>query len=267
MKTAACPSNGCELPPLSRTLMNLFALYSRGYLGRHFHSMRIAKNGMPPYIGARPLVVYLNHAAWWDPLVCLMLAREFFPERRSFAPIDAAMLARYAFFRRLGFFGIEPGTRQGARTFLRMAETILHSSSRALWLTPQGRFADVRERPAKLQKGLGALAAREPGAAFVPLAVEYSFWTEPQPEILVCFGAPVVPLETRSSACWTRLFAAELQAAQDQLEVLSRRRDPADWLVLNRGRAGVGTVYDTWRRLRARVSGTRFAAEHSGGVG
>jgi hypothetical protein len=177
------------------------------------------------------------------------------------------MLERYAFFRRLGFFGIEPGTRQGALTLLRTAETILDSPLNVLWLTPQGRFEDVRERPAALHKGLGALARRELGAVFLPLAIEYTFWTEPRPEILVSFGTPIVPLETRPSAEWTRRFAEELQAAQDRLAALSRLRDPSGWLTLSRGRTGVGTVYDTWRWLRAKVRGMPFAAEHSGEAG
>ena len=73
---------------------------------------------------------------------------------------------RYGFFKHLGFFGIEPQTQRGARTFLRTTHALLASSLNAVWLTPQGRFVDVRERPLRLQKGLGALAVREPGAIF-----------------------------------------------------------------------------------------------------
>ena len=37
----------------------------------------------------RPIVIYLNHASWWDPLVCLYLARRFFRDWTSVAPIEA----------------------------------------------------------------------------------------------------------------------------------------------------------------------------------
>jgi 1-acyl-sn-glycerol-3-phosphate acyltransferase len=195
--------------------------------------------------------------------VCLLLAREFFVDRTSFAPIESAMLARYGFFRRLGFFGIEPRTAHGARTFLRTAHAILASSAHALWLTPQGRFMDVRERPLRLEDGLGALAAREPDAAFMPLAIEYAFWTEPRPEILVAFGEPILARDSQTPAAWTRTFTDALEAAQDELAARSCRRDPADWLTLGRGRTGVGPFYDAWRRLRARLRGESFVAEHS----
>ena len=51
---------------------------------------------------------------------------------------------------------------------------------------------DVRERPLRLQSGLGALATQSQNSIFVPLAIEYTFWDEPRPEILVSFGEPPV---------------------------------------------------------------------------
>jgi hypothetical protein len=39
-------------------------------------------------------------------------------------------------------------------------------------------------------------------------------------------------------------------------------RDAAQFEVLVGGRAGVGGVYDLWRRLRARLRGEAFRSEH-----
>ena len=64
-----------------------------------------------------PLVIYSNHASWWDPLVGLVLKSEFFADRTPFAPMDAAMLERYKLFARLGFFGVEQHSRRGAIAF------------------------------------------------------------------------------------------------------------------------------------------------------
>ena len=185
MKVVTQEASRAALPHVSSGLLKVFAAYTRGYVRRHFHSFRILKSGLPPRDLARPLVIFLNHASWWDPLVCLLLSREFFPDRTSFAPIDAAMLERYGFFKHLGFFGIEQQTATGARKFLRTMRAILASSRNAVWLTPQGRFMDVRERPLRLQSGLGALATQSQSTLFIPLAIEYAFWTEPRPEILV----------------------------------------------------------------------------------
>ena len=247
-------------PRVSTGVLKVFAAYTRGYVRRHFHALRILQSGLPPRDETRPVVIFLNHASWWDPLVCLLLAREFFPGRSSFAPIDSAMLERYGFFQHLGFFGVEQGTGRGARTFLRTAHALLSSPRHALWLTPQGRFTDVRERPPGLQNGLGALATREPHAVFIPLAIEYVFWTEPRPEILVSFGEAILP--NAGSADWTHAFTDALETTQDALAASSCRRDTAEWLNPNRGKSGVNAIYDAWLWLRARVRGEKFASDH-----
>ena len=250
------------VPRVSPGFVKLFAAYSRGYLRRRFHAVRVLKSAFPPLDCPQSLVIYLNHAAWWDPLVCLSLSRKFFARRTSFAPIDAAMLERYRVFKQLGFFGVEHGTTRGARTFLRTAQATLASSTNALWLTPQGRFVDVRERPLRLQDGLGALAARNPNAAVIPLAIEYAFWTEPRPEILVAFGQPIVPATDQTADEWAHIFGDALENTQDKLAARSCRRNAADWVVLNRGKSGVHAIYDAWRSLSARFRGQSFAREH-----
>lgn len=258
------------LPRVSAPLLRAFGAYSAWYVRRHFHAIRILKNGLPPSPKVRrPFVIYLNHASWWDPLVCLLLARQYFRDRLSFAPIDAAMLERYAFFKRLGFYGVEPGTRRGAADFLRTSCRLLKPVHHMLWLTPQGRFVDVRGRPVELQRGLGALAARMEKALFVPLAIEYAFWTEPQPEILLSFGPPVAPEHVIISETndWTEIFASKLEATQDRLAEMSCRRNPSDWRLLDRGTSGVNGIYDAWRWMRARVSGTAFVREHGAAKG
>lgn len=264
MKGRAAPRARAECPHVSAQVMRVFAAYTRRYLRRRFHGMRILRSGLPPRDLAGPVVIYLNHAAWWDPLVCLLLSREYFAARSSFAPIDAAMLDRYGFFRHLGFFAVEQNTTRGARTFLETSRTLLASPGNALWITPQGRFVDVRERPLRLQEGLGALAARVPGVTFLPLAIEYPFWTEPQPELLVTFGQPIVSTSELSGggAEWTQVFTSALEATQDILEAASQRRAPEEWVVLNHGKSRVSAVYDVWRRVRAGLRGERFAPEH-----
>ena len=123
---------------------------------------------------------------------------------------------------------------------------------------------DARERPIRLRDGLGALAARESGVPFVPLAIEYAFWTEPRPEILVAFGEPIVPSDEapQTAAEWTRRFTDALETTQDELAARSCRREAAEWGTLIRGKSGVGGIYDAWRWLRARMSGEKFVPEH-----
>ncbi len=239
------------LPEISRPWLHFFGRYATSYLRRHFHSVRLL--GAPlPNDTAGPLVVYLNHAAWWDPLVCLFLARQFFPEWNCYAPMAAAALNRYRFFHRLGFFPVEIGTARGAAQFLHNSEAILERPGSALFLTPQGKFADVRA-PLQFAPGIEHLATRVPQARFLPLAIEYTFWEERKPEVLLAFG------ETRPNG-----FSDRLAAVQTKLAAAAERRQPNEWTTLLKSRGGVSLPYDLWRWLRARVRGERFTRNHSG---
>jgi 1-acyl-sn-glycerol-3-phosphate acyltransferase len=264
MKVVTQEASRAALPHVSSGLLKVFSAYTRGYARRNFHSCRILTTGLPPRDLARSLVIFLNHASWWDPLVCLLLSREFVADRTSFAPIDGSMLQRYGFFKHLGFFGVEQQTAAGARRFLRTMRAILASSRNAVWITPQGRFMDVRERPLRLQSGLGALATQSQNTIFVPLAIEYTFWDEPRPEILVSFGEPIIlGRETPGSAQeWTKRFNDALEETQDELAERSCRRNSSEWIVLNRGKSGVNPIYNSWRWLWARISRQEFVREH-----
>lgn len=254
------------LPAISPLLLRWFTWYCRGYLRRHFHSLRVSRAGLPSDTRGLPLVIYTNHASWWDPLVGLVLKTEFFSERALFTPIDAVMLARYRMFAKLGFFGVEQHRRGGAVQFLRTSEAILKSPHHLLAVTPQSRFADVRERPVHFQAGLGHLAMRVERALFLPMATEFVFWEERLPEILVRFGEPVEVRREHAAVFthdyWTGLFEQKIEATQDALSVESQRRNPSEFQTLLLGGAGQGGIYDLWRAWKARLGGDSFRKEH-----
>ena len=255
-----------RIPTISRQLLRWFTWYSRRYIRRHFHTLRVSLAGLPPDARGLPLVFYSNHASWWDALVCLVLKQEFFPGRMAFAPIEAAMLKRYKMFGKLGFFGVEQGSGRGAIHFLRTGEAILRSPQALLAVTPQGRFADVRERPVRFEGGLGHLAVRIEQALFVPVALEYVFWDERLPEILVRLGDPVQVRPEHAAAFdakyWTGLFEQRLTETQDALAVETQLRDGKCFQTILRGGAGQGGIYDLWRWLNAKVRGEQFRKEH-----
>lgn len=256
-----------ETPHVSNRLVRLFTRYSRGYVRRHFHGVRILKSHkLVADFRRLPAVVYLNHAAWWDPLICLLVAAEYFPNRTSFAPIDADALRKYRFLEKLGFFGIDPTSARGAATFLRTASTILEAPERMLWVTPQGKFTDVRSRPVAFRGGLAALAGRVGPTVFLPMALEYTFWEERLPEVLVAFGTPLFSQQHQNSCGatdWNAALEAHIQDTQDVLAEASQRRDPDEWEVLSRGAAGTTAIYDLWRQARAAIRREGFSAEHS----
>src|SRR5690606_11757938 len=161
-------------------------------LRKSFRAVRVAKPGVPTVSHELPLVIYANHPSSWDVVLVPVLLTRLFPSRRSFAPIDAVALQRYGFMRRLGLFGVAQDSYEGASLFLRVGRNILSQPDTLFYLTPQGRFTDVRDRPVKLRPGLAHLLSQVPRVTVLPLAVEYPFWDESAPEALVRFGEPMI---------------------------------------------------------------------------
>jgi phytoene desaturase len=247
-------------------MVRWFTRYSRRYLGRSFHTVRLARDGKPVDPQGDPLIVVLNHPSWWDPLMGIVLADRLFNSRQHYVPFDASTLANYGFFRKLGFFGVEQGTLRGAAEFLRTGLAILSRPDTALWVTAQGRFADPRERPLTLSPGVGHLARRLGRGVILPLALEYPFWEEKYPEALARFGMPLVIGDHAglSAQEWTGCIEHELTSTMDLLARDAIARNAEAFEVVLGGSAGVGGIYDRWRRFKAWLRGEPFRASHGG---
>jgi 1-acyl-sn-glycerol-3-phosphate acyltransferase len=243
--------------------------YARRYLRKSFHSVSVVRGCSPSVGDAEPLVVYLNHASWWDPLIAMHLAAVELPGRTLYAPFDAGALSRYPVFEKLGFFGVEQETRSGAASYLRTAREVLARPGGSLWITPEGRFVDPRERGVRFKPGLahvvGDLARTHPDARVIPLAIEYPFWEERLPEALACWGTPIrvgdhAPFD---KGAWDELLATQLRATQARLAERSLARDADSFRVLLGGTEGVGGPYEAVRKLAARATGRRYQPNHS----
>ena len=251
------------LPRRWHWLIRGFRRYCTRYVRKHMHAVRLSCSGAALPNTDEPILVVLNHSSWWDPLIGIVLSHRF-TGRDQFAAIDAVAVNRYAFFKRLGFIGVDRRSLRGAVEFLRIGHLILSEPNRAFWVTAQGRFTDVRERPLNLRSGVGHLAARLERGFVLPLAIEYSFWNERSPEALARFGEPI-PIAEHPGLVgkqWTQLIEDALTETLDVLNVDAMSRDPAKFTTLLSGRAGVGGVYDWWRCLKDWLRRERFDASH-----
>lgn len=231
------------------------------------------------------LVVYANHASWWDPLTAIFVAQQLFGDFPMYAPIDADALRKYPMFARMGFFGVEQHSLRGAAHFLRMADRILSRPGVSLWITPEGRFADVRDTSTSLMPGLAHLGwkfsrsrqavrsasadASSPPATsrrvwFIPAAVEYTFWEERQPELLFWFGQPISAADMHGAGKtqWDQMLTERLRSAQGDLANAVIARDASQFEILVGGRSGSFAVYDWWRKAVGLLRGQRVQVEH-----
>jgi len=250
-------------PHISPSVLSFFRHIVRGYLRRHFRAVRIAgASRLSTIAPGTPLIVFANHSSWWDPMVCVLLAHRLLPQRKHFGPMDAAALERYGFLKRIGIFPVEMNSARGAAQFLRTGLQLLAQDA-VLWITPQGRFADSRERPLVFKPGLARLAHRAgPGCVVLPLALEYIFWDERLPETLLEFGAPILVGDSSLEDLALRLPQA-LQAAQDSLREKAMARDPLQFDLLADGTAGTGGWYGFGKRLFSRLTRRPYQPDHT----
>ncbi|WP_051092971.1 lysophospholipid acyltransferase family protein [Methylobacterium sp. 77] len=239
--------------------------YFDRFLRRHMNALRLARWGVPDVAGhSGPIVVTLNHPAWWDAAVVILLAGRLFPDRTSHAPFEAEALAKYAVFSRIGAFAVDLASARGAAQFLRQSRAILGAPGQMLWITAQGRFVDVRTRPLDLRGGVARLPEIAPDALFVPLALDYAFWEERGAEAFAAFGTPVRGADLLALPRPERLarMEADLTATLDRLSADVIAREPGRFTILTAGGKGVGGIYDGWRRMRAVLTGRRFDPAH-----
>ena len=264
MQPTHSTSADAAMPRVSPLLRKGFGRYVRRYVRRHFNATRLAQGTVPHIPADHAVMCYANHPGWWDPLSAILLHDRYFAPRTFYAPMDARALSSYPIFTKLGFFGIELSSVHGSKEFLRISRRLLSDNQSALWLTPAGRFSDVRERPA-FQPGLAHLAATCRNVTVVPLAIEYCFWEERTPELLLEFGAAVSIGERtvrRPKAEWQAEFERAMAAAQDSLASKSIARAYDQFEVLCDGRAGVGGFYEMLRRTLSTWRGKTFRARH-----
>jgi 1-acyl-sn-glycerol-3-phosphate acyltransferase len=203
-----------------------------------------------------PFLGLLSHASWWDPLVGLLVWRQLLPDRDLRMPMDAEQLERFGFFKRLGVFGIDPDDPASLDAMRRFVLDHFATGTRpALGLTPQGRFTDPRE-PVRLRPGAAAIAAAAPAdTAVVAIAVEYVFWQDQRPEILISATRCPRPTGPASTTGWHRAMTDAFTDATRRLAAAAIARDPESFVDLAGGRDRIHPMMDAWLRLTGRGGG------------
>ena len=238
----------------SKLITNWFVRYVMRLFRRRFHSFRIASDGLRTFrdleSSKRPAIVLLNHSAWWDPLVGVVVAQGENTRRPLLAPIDRKQLERFKFFRKLGFFGIDPEDPEALADMREYVIDAFQADPRTwLWLTPQGRFTDVRS-PVRIRPGAARIAAAIPDVDVISLTIEYVFWQDSKPEVLIRFAR--IETEQTSTSGWQRAMTDGMQANADALSRLVQTRDDDAFQTLIDSGTRNSFIYDIYLRIRGR---------------
>lgn len=194
-------------PVSRRWLLNGFFWYARRLVRRNFYLFATDLSSfdyhtLPPSV---PLVIFSNHPSWWDPIVGMLLCETYFKDRVFYAPIDADALKKYRVFQKLGYFGIQANSRKGATDFIEQSSYVLSLKTGSLWITPEGRFTDIRDTRQPLMPGLAHLTSMTPCIHGIPLAIEYVFTEERRPLVLCKLGCALSENQSENqSAKWDK---------------------------------------------------------------
>lgn len=248
---------------------SLFARWLRGHIARRFHAVRMTRGSRAAFEAAArspgPVLLACNHQSWWDPLVGFLMHATWFGDRPPLVPMDRTQLEKFRFFRKVGTFGVDPDDAGGMRPFLRHVESRFASGPRTvLMMTPQGRFVDPRD-PVATRPGAAMVAARAPGIHVLAVAIEYAFWTDQRPEVMLHAAAVAPPAGPEDARAWQEAIERAMNANAAGLAHAVRGRDPGAFeLVLGGGSARIHPVYDAFLRLTGR--GTAIDTAHRGGA-
>ncbi len=226
----------------------------RPALWSHFDRVWIKLEGAIPQTSDGPLIVYMNHASWWDGYMACVLNRLVLRSRfQGYAMMEEQQLKRYRFFSWSGAFSIH---RQDARSAMRsvryIGRLLAERRNRCLYMFPQGEIAPNDRRPLKIFSGAAHIARRAGGATLWPVALRYEFRGEQRPEVFIRSRPP----HQATAGAGTRALASEigvrLTAACNALRDEFTSGDLGGYRMLLRGRAGVNRVFDMARALLPR---------------
>jgi hypothetical protein len=98
----------------------------------------------------------------------------------------------------------------------------------------------------------------------VPVAIEYVYWNERLPEILVNIGEPLEIADgtMEDARTWTNLLSYAMAASLDELAMLAMERDPYAFETILSGSGGIGGVYEIWKRFTCAIAGRPYHHDH-----
>jgi 1-acyl-sn-glycerol-3-phosphate acyltransferase len=244
------------LPAPDRRLARAFRWYLARLARRQFTAVHWSG---PPMAGAfdpaRPVIFVANHTNWWDGFLACLTTGALGLDFQVL--MEAAHLARYPFFRRVGAI---PLRRTGA--FARHADLMAARGAvrpgTGLWVFPQGARRPAAERPARFERGAAALALAHPTPVQVwPVAIRYAFVGEQRPEAFVGLGEPWTPARTDPTdrRALTSAMEGRLLETLDRLDDRLAREDLAGFIPLVRGAASINKRLDRVRHALGLLDG------------
>jgi 1-acyl-sn-glycerol-3-phosphate acyltransferase len=166
-----------------------FRFYVNLLMKRHFKAIRVTGD-IPDE--ERSLVLIGNHFSWWDGFMAFWLNNHLLNKRFHVMMLEE-QLAKRRFFRGIGAFSIQPGSRSMMES-LNYASDILADTHNMLVIYPQGRIETSYVKRIRFGGGLsrilGGVSGPPPAILFYVALVDYFSFPKPTLNIYL---RPYVP--------------------------------------------------------------------------
>ncbi|OQX69797.1 MAG: hypothetical protein B6A08_02640 [Sorangiineae bacterium NIC37A_2] len=174
----------------------LMRVYIRARMRRAFHDvLALGLFEARATVASEPVILALNHVAWWDALLLTVLEGELGAE--GFALMDASSLRELSFFRRLGALSLDRAHPKKALSDLDRAAHLLDRAGRFVAIFPRGAQRPSHF-PLEFRSGIFHLQKRSQ-ATILPIALRYEFLENARPSLLISLGEPL-PFEEGARA-------------------------------------------------------------------
>jgi chlorobactene lauroyltransferase len=168
----------------------LYLAFGRRSLRRFFTRVWIQHDGPLPHPRNGPFIFYLNHSAWWDGYMMMVIHRLGLQRRfDSYLLMEERQLRAYRFFTWCGAFSINRNDPQDSdRSQTYAANLLQERRDRALYIFPQGRIAPNDQRPLYVYPGIVRIAGQVGSVMLVPITLRYEFLGQQWPHAFIRIG-------------------------------------------------------------------------------
>ncbi len=136
-----------------------------------------------------PTILFAPHCNWWDGIVLYNTTHRIFHKEIR---LMVEELNRFPLLRRGGAYSVNKKSPQSAMKALQYSVDVVGDLRNMLCIFPQGIIRPPHFRPIEFQTGLAYIAEnavkRYGKVNLIPMAVDYTFFRDNRPEVVVEFG-------------------------------------------------------------------------------
>lgn len=136
-----------------------------------------------------PTILFAPHCNWWDGIVLYNTTHRIFHKEIR---LMVEELNRFPLLRRGGAYSVNKKSPQSAMKALQYSVDVVGDLRNILCIFPQGIIRPPHYRPIEFQTGLAYIAEnavkRYGKVNLIPMAVDYAFFRDNRPEVVVEFG-------------------------------------------------------------------------------